>query len=394
MPALRRLLPSSLAALAAAACGGSSATSDPQEVLPIWTVSAEPVMELGDDGTVARMFTRILPARLPNGALLAGDPGSKELRIYRDGALITRLSRQGDGPGELQDLSRIAVFGDTIVVIPMPLVSRHVTTFSAATGFLSRVRLRPPPGVPGFTPVGRLRTGEFLVEEGRGFRAFNESPPMGVLIPDSVTIGLLRQVDGDSAGTYAPIGRFHRGSMVAHPVEGPMPFSMAQFTIGPPTAWVSSGPLVWIADGANGALLAFDGQGRQVVSDTLPLAARPFDPAAIQRAREADLARATDDVQRAGVEAVFDPSLRPATMPLFDALFAGHDGELWVRLYALEPGSTRDFLVVNRSGESVARASVPAEVTIHQIGADFVLGVRRDADGVESVVEYRLTRGG
>jgi hypothetical protein len=377
------------------ACAAGSDGDDSIAGLPAWTLSPEPILTLADDGSVARGFARALPARLPNGDLLLADVSSKELRVLRDGALVTRLSRQGDGPGELQDLSRIAVAGDTIVVIPLPMVSRHVSTYSAATGFLSRVRLRPAPGAPGFTPVGRLRSGEFLVEEGRGFRAINEVPPMGVLLPDSATIGLFRPGPDDSTGTMIPIGRFRRWHRVAHPVKDlPIPFSMALFSIGPTTAWTASGSLLWIADAETGVVRAFDGAGTQVVIDTLPIPAQPFDDAALQRAREAELAAAQNETQRAGVEAVYDPSLRPATMPRFDAILAGHDGELWVRLYRPDPGPTRDYLVVSRSGQAVARVSVPSELVIHQVGADFILGVRRDADGVETVVEYRLTRGG
>lgn len=392
----RRLVPTvGLLLLAAGGCTGSDEPADPLAALPVWSVSAEPTQVLADDGTAATMFTRVLPARLPNGDLLAADVGSKELRLFRGGALVARLSRQGDGPGELQDLSRIAVSGDTIVVLPMPPFSRHVTTYSAAIGFISRVRLRPAPGAPGFTPVGRLRTGEFLVEEGTGFQAISEVPPMGVLLPDSITIGLFRPSPDDSTGTMIPIGRFRRWDMVAHPVKDlPIPFSMARFSIGPTTAWTPSGPLLWVADAETGVVRAFDAEGTQVLTDTVPIPASPFDPAALQRAREAELAAAHNESQRAGVEAVYDPSLRPATMPRLDAILAGHEGELWVRLYQLEPGPTRDYLVVSTSGHAVARVSVPSGFVIHQIGEDFILGVRQGVLGVEEVVEYRLTRGG
>ncbi len=36
---------------------------------------------------------------------------------------------------------------------------------------------------------------------------------------------------------------------------------------------------------------------------------------------------------------------------------------------------------------------MPRTVRLHHIGSNSVLGVEKDAEGVETVVEYRLTRG-
>jgi len=388
-----RTLPALLATLFAA-CAGDATSGDLTIDLPAWTLSAEPTATLADDGSAATMFTSVQAARLPNGDLLVADRGSKELRVFRDGALLTRLSRQGDGPGELQDLSRIAVSGDTIVVIPLPMVSREVSTFTATGGFVSRRRLRPAQGGPSITPIGLLASGEFLVEEGRGMRAFNEVPPLGVLMPDSVTLGVLRQPAVDSTGVYQPLGRFVRGAMVAHRIEGaPIPFSMARVPLAPSSVWAASGGLVWIADAGVGTLQAFSGAGEPVVSAALPVRPRPLDAAAIEQSRDRALAAARTGIDSAAAVASHDPGLLPPTLPVLDGVIAGHDGELWIRRFDPAPGPIREYLVVDRSGQTVARVAVPAELTIHQVGADFVLGVRRDADGVEMVVEYRLDRG-
>lgn len=377
------------------ACSGGGSDSILTTDLPTWTLSAEPTTVLADDGSAATMFTNVQTARLPNGDLLVADRGSKELRVFRDGALFTTLSRQGDGPGELQDLSRIAVNGDTIVVIPLPMVSREVSTFTASGGFVSRRRLRPSAGGPAVTPIGLLTSGEFLVEEGRGGRAFNEIPPLGELIPDSVTIGLLRQPGSDSVGAYQPLGRWLRWSMVAHRVEGlPIPFNVARVSLAPMSHWTASGPLVWLADGATGAVQAFDGTGAQVVNAQLPLGPRTLDLSVIRRSRDLAMAGAATALDSAAADASHAAAFLTQTMPVLDAVQAGHDGELWVRLFALESGPTREYLVVNPSGETVARVAVPSELIIHQIGADFILGVRRDVDGIETVVEYALRRGG
>ncbi len=390
----RLISPVSLTALLLA-CAGGAERSGLTVDLATWTLSAEPVEILGDDGTADRMFSGIQVARLPDGQLLVAERGTKELRLFRDGVLTARLSRDGDGPGELRDLSRIAVAGDTIVVIPLPMVSREVSTFTAVGGFVSRRRLRAPAGGPAVTPIALLASGEFLVEEGRGFRAFNEVPPLGVPMPDSVTVGLLRQPASDTAGVYLPLARVARGSMVAHRVEGtPIPFSMARVSLAPTSLWTASGDLAWIADGATGTLRAFNGAGGEVVNVTLPVTTRPLDAATVQRSRSMELARARTAIDTAAAMASHESAVLPAILPVLDGIMAGHGGEVWVRLFQLEAGPTSEYLVVDRAGQAVATIAVPTDLTIHQVGADFVLGVRRDADGVETVVEYRLDRGG
>lgn len=359
--------------------------------LPTWALPELPLRELSDDGTPERVFSRVTPARLPSGDLLVADGASKELRVFHDGALATRLSRQGDGPGELQDIQRISLAHDTVFVMALPMVSRHINSFTPA-GFLARFRLRAQEDAPPFVPIARLTSGEFLVEEGRGFTPILRPPPMGQLVPDSVTLGLFQPAGSDSTGAYLPLGRFFRHAMVPFAAPGPVPFSMTPFTLGPRSDWAVAGDLVWVMDGATGVLRAFTGLGEQVVETTVGLELRPFDGAELERARVAAAARAQGEPQRAGVEAVYDPALRPAAMPLLDALVPGPDGEIWARRFALDGATLREFLVVNRQGQILARVSVPVDITVHQVGQDFLIGVRRDADGVESVVEFGVTR--
>jgi hypothetical protein len=171
-----------------------------------------------------------------------------------------------------------------------------------------------------------------------------------------------------------------------------MPAAETKASLAPSTGWVVSGSLLWVADAATGAVQARDERGNVTVSGTLPLTPRPFDLGAVGRARDAALANARSDFDRARARAVYDPALLPSTMPFFDLLASGHDGELWIRLFEVEPGPTREYLVVSRSGAPVARVELPSSVTVHQVGANFVLGVRPDADGVEEIVKFRLER--
>jgi hypothetical protein len=52
-----------------------------------------------------------------------------------------------------------------------------------------------------------------------------------------------------------------------------------------------------------------------------------------------------------------------------------------------------EYVVVSAAGTVVARVSVPAGVKLVEIGSDYVLGVAKDRDDVESIVMYGLRRG-
>ncbi len=390
----RLLGPAPLALVAAAAmCAGPPPSGESFLSLAEWAVSPEPAMTLGDETQAATTFQGALPARLPNGDLLVADVESRELRLFRGGELRSRLSRQGRGPGELTGMFSLTLSWDTIFTIGGFDSQFEINRFSPDSGFRSGFRLQFPAGARGFAPVGRLSSGAFVAQQRMGGRPATSAPALGRLEPDSVTVALFQPGGDDSTGTLVEIGRFRRWSLVAHEWPGgPMPTAQTRASLAPMTAWTASGSLLWVADAETGAIRAFDGRGELAASGSLPLTRQPIDPAAVARARDAALGRARNDFERAIARAVHDPALLPATMPLFDFLVAGHDGELWVRLFEVVPGRTREYIVVSRRGVAAARVTLPAELTVHQVGFDYVLGVRRDADGVARVAEFRLER--
>ncbi|HEX7122786.1 MAG TPA: hypothetical protein VF178_10490 [Gemmatimonadaceae bacterium] len=48
--------------------------------------------------------------------------------------------------------------------------------------------------------------------------------------------------------------------------------------------------------------------------------------------------------------------------------------------------------MLSRTGQPLARVSIPGNVALHEAGPDYVTGVETDADGIERVVVYRLRR--
>ena len=48
--------------------------------------------------------------------------------------------------------------------------------------------------------------------------------------------------------------------------------------------------------------------------------------------------------------------------------------------------------VFDNTGRWLGDVTMPARFMPHDIGRDYILGVARDSDGVETIVEYRLGR--
>ena len=88
-------------------------------------------------------------------------------------------------------------------------------------------------------------------------------------------------------------------------------------------------------------------------------------------------------------------------VPAFSQLIADRAGRLWVREAHLADApragnlSTSPLVpsvwsVFDQSGRWLGDVTMPAFFQPMDIGQDYVLGVARDADGVETVVRYRL----
>ena len=80
-------------------------------------------------------------------------------------------------------------------------------------------------------------------------------------------------------------------------------------------------------------------------------------------------------------------------MPWFSDLSSDPDGNLWVERYALpwEVGPAR-WDVFDSDGRWSGTVEVPADLEIHEIGANYVLGRAIDSAGVERIQLYDLIK--
>ncbi len=383
------------ALLMTAACTGEQPAATPAIAgLPDYVVSDRPTLVIDDDGSPERAFSGAVPWRMPDGSIAVADRGNLEIQLFqRDGSYIQRLARRGNGPGELAGDFRLVVHADTLFVMTRPLAPPEVSAFTPTDGFLYRRRVRSADAPTGLTMVDRLDSGQLMIEQGTGFAVLAQAPVAGTLTADSVRYGILRLESDEDASKVAWLPTLRGSWTVAFPwPNGPIPSGTGPHLLGATTAAAASGDRFWMVDAENGDVRAFDEAGTEVVSTRLPLEHQPQNRHVIERVRDRALASVSRAVDSSRIMAGYDPDGMPGAMPLTSEVHAGVDGELWVRLFDVDDSAPQHFLVLDRTGALKGQATLPAGLVVHQIGADFVLGVRRDSLDVESVLEFSLER--
>ena len=102
-----------------AACADSAPTSRTAQTAARWTVDPTPLLSLGaTDADTSHEFSGVSGAvRMPNGAIVMSDNGSRQLRWFSaNGKRLGTSGRRGAGPGEFIGRITVARLGaDTVV---------------------------------------------------------------------------------------------------------------------------------------------------------------------------------------------------------------------------------------------------------------------------------------
>ncbi|HET9424142.1 MAG TPA: hypothetical protein VFO55_02135 [Gemmatimonadaceae bacterium] len=354
---------------------------------PTWSLSASPVLDIGDERNTQTQFdgvTGIL--RMPGGEIVVANGMSQELRVFsRTGAWLRTVARAGSQPGDLRALNRVWRAGDTIVVAELLPMESNLHRYST-TGFLSRERVGAS-NAGGIQPLDRFPDGRFVItatpRPGRqrpAGRVFLDSQPLGLLSTNDLARPLW-------------IGSLVSERMMAV-VSGPgrnRRLGSTQVPFGRSTQYAVSGDRLWVGDSETGVVTQFSSAGREIGRFVVPIAARQVDSTAIRRQRQAGVTDAMNWDDRMRMDAFYSVPL-PRQAPRFSRFLPGPAGEMWIEMYQEEPGATRSYLVVGRSGETLGRVTMPAGAVPHEAGLDYVLAVRRDSEGIEHVVQYSLKR--
>jgi hypothetical protein len=350
--------------------------------VPAWRVSPEPLVEVGgpDAG-----FVMVAAALRTGDGFVTADAGTGELRFYdARGRPVRRAGGTGRGPGEFQHIGWMNVLqGDSLAVWD-PLL-RRLSVFTPDDRY---VRSFAPAALNGFFPnvFGSFADGSLLVST--GMESASGTPTSGAWRDTMVLIRVGRAGEVvDTLGRFPGPSRYALSGSDGVPRTYGVPF-------GPTTSVAMHADEIYVATGERYEItvLGPDGRPRRIIRSraaALPVTRRERESFAANMLQ----AGGSPEEQRAR-QAALESAPFPRTMAAVEALRVDSAGNLWVR-EPQAPDTWNQFSrwsVFDREGHRIAKVEAPGRFTPHQIGGDWVLGRKLDADGTHRVRLYRLNR--
>ena len=370
----------------------------------IIVVDSVPTLTIGNENSPDYQFSVIVAARrLGSGSILVADRGSQQLRFFdAAGKFTQRAGGPGEGPGEFRDVAWADVAPDGSIFVYDERL-RRLSAFTVSGELTRTWRIGEATEGVNLLPIG------FLAERSLVWSAWThpteEQNPVGSVF--RTTSSYLRAELSDSLSELYPKtfpvlaqqpGRRH----YAHDLAGADSRILVSLAFTPtPLADVAGGQLYLAASDSLGVMV-YDSHGQQVsriANGAAPATVEAHDVAALQEQLvKSALVEAGGEIAESDVRTfyarLFAAMPMPDRKPIIDALVVGPAGEIWVRQYAADRVETdaATWWVFSRSGQRTALLTLPVSFKVTEIGADYVLGVRRDEMGVEQVQLFELTR--
>lgn len=374
---------------------------------PLWTaqqalhLSKTPALVIGTQDGEAYEFSAIKgAARLSGGRFAVADERSRQIRFFDSTGRHTKtVGGKGQGPGEFDsDLDRLTVLpGDTLVGLHYNGF-RIVSLFTGMGNFVTQLNLSFTPPKLGQRPPPRQRVQETLSGMLRVVQEYANplDRPAGTHWIHTAQISI---VDRDNK-VVTTLGEFPVGhyEMREHP---------EYLWLGSTGQFASFGNTFYFGFGDDYSVRVYTAQGNLSRILHRQWTASPITKADINTfttewsKRWANKPGPEGDKERADIR-----SAPYATkVPAFTQLIADRVGRLWVREAHLadapragnmstSPLVPTAWSVFDTSGKWLCDVTMPAFFLPTDIGSNYVVGVARDADGVQTVAMYSLTPGG
>ena len=354
-----------------------------------WALSSQPSVSIGGDGTAATEFSNIQSVmRLSGGRIAVVNGSTKETRIFdARGQHLKTFGRSGEGPGEFRGLTAAGHSGDTAFYYDYSLKRITVAVLDADPRPLKSLTYSATSN-RGYSSVdGRLSDGRWTV--GTWISPSWDGPPGTYRMKTSFGV-----VSSEATGAVAWIAESPSTAVFVHnPTGKKEDAAVGVVGFSPNFQHVVNGSSIVFGDPATDSITIQKGEQRTVVK--LPIPKRPITRAMADAARDrelADLPESAREKSKGFIVARYDLKQLFKELPTFSRLIAGIDGETWVEEYTATPQEARRYLVINSTGAARAWVPVPAGFRITEAGRDYVVGIQTDADDVETVRVYSLTR--
>lgn len=336
--------------------------------------SAAPAVQLYSTRDNLELFRVLGAVFLPDGGLAIANSGSFEVLYLNDaGGLIRRFGREGDGPGEFGEVSKVGLTTDGVVWV-FDRRRGRLTAIAEPGGEPSTRSLSPPDDVTSLEPLLVDWDGPVLAIRGehRVFRLKGESRdtvPLFLVRADGVTTDTI----GQWPGLEKAFADLSRGALQV-PIGFGQDLGRAANT---ETAVLgSTDSLALSFYGVHGLLTM------KVHGGGLPVLVSDSAAAAWKRERTANL----PDIP--GLVEAFDDVRVSEWYPAFDGLAVDELGQVWIGEYPTGD-SLQTWWVVGREG-LVTAFRVPAGGSVLAARGSRIAFLVRGELGEESVVVYRI----
>lgn len=349
------------------------------------TISGPALSIGGGSGGPAYEFSMIAGVtRLPDGRWAVGNLTTSEIRVYSSaGRFEKSMGRKGRGPGEFPFLWQLWRVGDTLIGAD----GAGLSQVFAADGTYLRSLPRPSAAGRPVERFGYLGDGSYV---GGYLEPTDE-------IPGDRSTRWITLVRGQGEDV-APLQRYRARELARKGKGEPIPL-----VYGPRIEVAVLGRHYCAGFSDTFLIDCYTGDGKPVVSVRME-GARP--PRVTARDRQVYF----DGVDKGNPGprgAKYREEVRAVTefaaaFPAFGRLVPSTSEELWVGplvpadatvgSFNPVPEGPTTWFVFNMAGRWVGRVELPARFRLMEAGADYVAGVAQDADEMERVVVYALSR--
>lgn len=361
----------------------------PQAAEFSWKISPEPSVVIGgEDGDESEVLYRVFSAGvLTDGTILISNSGTHELRVYESaGGLLLTFGREGAGPGEFAAFSSMRLLdrrGDTIVVADEG--NRRIQAFDLAGRFLWAMSPAVIPGYGRSSIFGRFANGGWSSRMPVGSGRLGGEP--GDLIEMSYAFSVYDPtLKSAQQITTAP----GRPRMVNSLGAGAIHYPFVPLTPAP--VYTLAGDRLLLSASGNPEVKVFGSDGRLQSVFRWSADRTPVDEI-WDRYRQEFLEDVRSDQRPAYNRFLANRHLPvPQQIPAVESILVDAMDHVWVARFRLPWISERVWHVLTPDGEWLGNISTPADVTVFEIGEDYLLGKHSDDLGVERVVLYSLNR--
>lgn len=351
-----------------------------------WRVGTEPILTIGEvSGDLDYILDRVSHAlRLADGTIVVADRGPKQLRLFdAAGVFIRNLGGSGEGPGEFAMLSEVWARGDTILASDS--FQSRISVFGRGGDVLETIRVEMAQGRGGYrSSTTQFTDGAILVlnppSGGVGFGG-------GDVIPGAVWRLDRYSRDGRFMNEISSVRESPRWE---HAIEGLPPGIYLPFLAGLPL-FAASGDHVYAAEGTEASIERRKSDGELSHVFRLAIQERRVSNADRRLWREANSTAPQGYNPAAWARYVREIPF-PERMPVYRRLLVDTQGNVWADLFSPSWEEGSSWYVFDEWGVWLGEVSTPRGLYIFEIGADYVLGLRRDELGVPFVVMVPLDR--